>query len=217
MNIRIKGDAGIDTNNDGIVDNTTYPIGYRAFFAYKYELTEQQYADFLNTLSLTQRVNVGIAGTFITLSNGQYFSSAPNRSCGNSNSVRFYSYADWSGLRPMSILEFNKACFGPIQPVLNGGGGQYSDIITNVGSFANANSTRISSGSSYYGLMDWTGNAAETLIGLGSLSFNAINGNGVLATNGSSDVSNLPASFLSFEPADSPFTSPGFRYVRSAE
>ena len=75
--IRVKGDAGIDTDNNGTVDNTTYPIGYRAFFCYKYELSEQQYADFLNTLTSTQISTLGVAGTNITLSNGQYFSSRP--------------------------------------------------------------------------------------------------------------------------------------------
>ena len=114
---RIKGDAGIDANADGIIDHPNYPTGYQAFYCYKYELSEQQYADFLNTLDSIQIVNLGIAGENITLVNGQYFSSTPNRACGNSNQQRTLAYADWSGVRPMTHLELNKASYGPKQPV----------------------------------------------------------------------------------------------------
>ena len=50
--IRISGTDGIDVNNDKIADNANYPIGYKAFYSMKYEVTQGQYADFLNTLSL---------------------------------------------------------------------------------------------------------------------------------------------------------------------
>lgn len=114
---RIKGDAGIDADADGIIDHPNYPTGYQAFYCYKYELSEQQYADFLNTLDSTQIVNLGIAGENITFVNGQYFSSTPTRACGNSNQQRTLAYADWSGVRPMTHLELNKASYGPKQPV----------------------------------------------------------------------------------------------------
>lgn len=114
---RIKGDAGIDANADGIIDYPNYPTGYQAFYCYKYELSEQQYADFLNTLDSIQIVNLGIAGENITLVNGQYFSRTPTRACGNSNQQRTLAYADWSGVRPMTHLELNKASYGPKQPV----------------------------------------------------------------------------------------------------
>jgi hypothetical protein len=115
--VRIKGDAGIDTNLDGIIDNTTFPIGYKSFYCFKYELTEQQYADFLNTLQTNQQVNLVGAGLNITFNNGLYYSSQPNQACGSSNGMRFLAFADWSGLRPISILEFNKASYGPFQPI----------------------------------------------------------------------------------------------------
>jgi hypothetical protein len=212
--IRIKGDAGIDADNNGTVDNTTYPIGYRAFYCYKYELSEQQYADFLNTLTSAQITTLGVAGTGITLNNGQYFSSTPNKACGNSTAIRLLAYADWSGVRPMTLLEFNKVSYGPLQPVyylnncylsyyiLSGypawgsasaGGCNYASngaTLANVGSFATATSTRVQAGASYYGVLDLTGNAHEPVVKMNYFTFQNSNGNGVLASNGNADVSN---------------------------
>jgi hypothetical protein len=112
--IRIKGDVGIDTDNDGVVDNTNYPIGYENFYTFKYELTEQQYADFYNTLNSTQQSTVGLAGNDISILNGKYVSSKPNGICSfnASNDVKLLSYADWCGLRPMSFLEWQKSIWG---------------------------------------------------------------------------------------------------------
>jgi hypothetical protein len=114
---KVKGDVGIDSNADGTVDNTNYPTGYNPFYCYKYELSEQQYADFLNTLDATQVASLGVAGENISLVNGQYYSSTPTRACGNGTQVRMLAYSDWSGVRPMTHLEFNKASYGPLQPV----------------------------------------------------------------------------------------------------
>lgn len=223
INIRIKGDVGIDSNNDGIVDNTTYPIGYKSFYCYKYELSEQQYADFLNTLTSIQVSNIGIAGTGITLTNNQYFSSTPNLACGNSNSNRLFAYADWSGLRPMSFLELNKVSYGPIQPVFlnntsflsiygypawcsNDGISSLAPYNTynntcglkEVGYLASSSSVRINSGASYYGVMDLTGNAIEPTVKLSSFSFASILGDGVLDVNGNSNVTNWKSNSIIF-------------------
>ena len=114
---RVKGDVGIDSNADGTVDNANYPTGYNPFYCYKYELSEQQYADFLNTLDATQVASLGVAGENISLVNGQYYSSTPTRACAFGTQKRMLAYADWSGVRPMTHLEFNKASYGPLQPV----------------------------------------------------------------------------------------------------
>lgn len=50
--IRISGTNGIDINNDKVADNANYPVGYKAFYSMKYEVTQGQYADFLNTICL---------------------------------------------------------------------------------------------------------------------------------------------------------------------
>jgi hypothetical protein len=246
VNIRIKGDIGIDTNNDGIIDNTSYPTGYKAFYCYKYELSEQQYADFLNTLTATQKTSVGVAGTGITLVNAEYFSSTPNKACGNSTPNRIFSIADWSGLRPLTILEFNKACFGPNQPVISfacyfsSGYVAWKDSIlgstnssplfnlystqslNNVGFLSNSISTRASSGASYYGIMDLNGNANEPVVRMKYFNFSNINGDGKLNLNGSSNINTVYWNTLAliFIDAFSCFINDynrGFRLVRSAE
>lgn len=50
--IRISGTEGIDINNDKVADNPNFPVGYKSFYVMKYEVTQGQYADFLNTLSI---------------------------------------------------------------------------------------------------------------------------------------------------------------------
>jgi formylglycine-generating enzyme required for sulfatase activity len=67
--IGIDGDSGIDTDDDGDIDNAVYPTGYTAFYMMKYEISQEQYSDFLNMLTRTQqnsRVNTDITGTNIT-------------------------------------------------------------------------------------------------------------------------------------------------------
>lgn len=49
------GGSGLDTDNDGTADNVSYPTGYNAFYSMKYEMTQKQYVDFLNTLTGTQQ------------------------------------------------------------------------------------------------------------------------------------------------------------------
>lgn len=211
LTLRIKGDVGIDTDNNGSIDNSTYPTGYKHFYCYKYELSEQQYADFLNTLAPTQVATLGVASSGITLVNGQYFTANPNKACGNSTESRLLAIADWSGLRPISFLEFNKASYGPLQPVLTQGGpcgvailngyaahgssccfndGGSTGNLVNVGSYASATSSRVQASASYYGLLDLTGNAHEPVVKLNNLAFNDINGDGMLSATGNHNVTN---------------------------
>jgi hypothetical protein len=225
--VRIKGDAGIDTDNNGTVDITTYPIGYNAFYCYKYELTEQQYADFLNTLTTTQKTTLGVAGTTIKLTNGEYFSSSPTKACGKSTAIRLLAYADWSGVRPMSILEFNKASNGPQMPM--SGIGNWIDnnnganSLTSVGSLATLYTGKNDSGATYFGIMDFAGNAMEPCVKLNNYTFTNTNGNGVLGTTGATDVITWSTTMILYidywgnNYYFSTLTYGGFRYVRSAE
>lgn len=107
---------GIDYNNDSILDNNSFPTGYFPFYIEKHERTEQSYSDFLNTLTSTQIGNIGIAGSTISLSGLNYYASAPNRACNFATDQRLFSLGDWSGLRPMTLFEFEKAQRGPISP-----------------------------------------------------------------------------------------------------
>jgi hypothetical protein len=243
LNLRIKGDVGLDYNNDGVIDNTNYPTGFSSFFCYKYELTEQQYADFLNTLSGLQISNLGIAGSGITVTNGVYFSSTPNNACNNATDIRILSYADWSGLRPMSFLELNKSSYGPLQPIAStygsGCGAGYpawgsnswpafADFATTAGYLTSSTSNRVSAGASYYGILELSGSASEPVVNLNYNSFSNINGNGILGSNGITDIVSWNSANM-FLFVDQVFNGPsnyfaayqignrGFRYVRSAE
>ena len=241
VSLRIKGDAGIDTNNDGVVDNTTYPTGFKAFYVYKYEMSEQQYSDFINTLTAAQISNLGVAGATITLTAGQYFPSSPNRACGVSASPRVLAYADWSGLRPLSFLEFNKCSYGPFRPVRNYGGfpawggymgpnedllkGNHSDgNLLDVTSFysSSSDSSREKAAASYYGVILLTGNAIEPVVRLSYFQYQPQHGNGVLTVAGSHDVASWTDSMIIFiyqleHPNYNREKRRGFRFARSIE
>jgi len=53
--IGIDGDDGLDTNNDGIIDNSSFPTGINGFYIMKYELSQIQYVEFLNVLTRVQQ------------------------------------------------------------------------------------------------------------------------------------------------------------------
>jgi hypothetical protein len=219
--IRIKGDAGIDTTNDGTIDVTSYPIGSNPFYLYRYDLSEQQYADFLNTLTNTQISNVGVAGVNISLIGDQYFSSTPNLTCINATEINFFAYADWSGMRPISFFEYNKASLGPIAPVnfgfLNNGsalftrpffGGPPPPVsFVDPGIYYG-----LSHEESYYGIL-------LPIIKLNKYSFNNLNGNGSLNYSGATDISNWIGNNAYFLDGGNLglFDKIGFRYCRSAE
>lgn len=145
-----------------------YPKGYQAFYIMKYEMTQQAYCEFLNTLNQGQQ-DGRIQGTLSALGirtnawggdlsayrNHIYVKQAAPVAIfgmdanGNSvfdetdkvkyddrdtlirnidgqdlavNFVSFFdllAYAEFSGLRPMTELEFEKACRGPREPVNN--------------------------------------------------------------------------------------------------
>lgn len=63
--IGIDGDGGIDSNNDGVIDNANFPTGYNAFYIMKYDVSQGQYKDFLNTLTRTQQ-QTRVASTITT-------------------------------------------------------------------------------------------------------------------------------------------------------
>jgi formylglycine-generating enzyme required for sulfatase activity len=101
-----------------------YPKGYNAFYMMKYEITQSQYVAFLNKLTPTQasaRKYTGSANRYaITGSSpGSYTTTNPYVACNFLKWRDLGAYLDWAALRPMTELEFEKACRGNQPPVPN--------------------------------------------------------------------------------------------------
>lgn len=248
-----------------------FPKGYGSFYCMKYEITQEQYADFLNTLSYDQQTtrtatspssasgtgalsggNNSRNGIDIVTAGAQ--NSAPAVYACNLDGDLIYNeandgqwvacnflsfmdlsaYLDWACLRPMTELEYEKACRGTNNAV----SGEYAwgtasksataITITNIGSsteeiltgystnstignccnhttswpmrvgiFASntLNTGRVSSGATFYGIMEMTGNVAERAVTAGNAtgrSFTGLNGDGALSLSGNANVLNWP-------------------------
>ncbi len=114
----LGGEAGGYPTGQTAPANASWPNGYNAFYCMKYEVTQQQYVDFLNTLTQTQataRKYTGSAKRYAITGSmvGSYATTNPNVACNFLGWADGAAYADWSGLRPMTELEFEKACRGP--------------------------------------------------------------------------------------------------------
>ncbi len=153
---QITGNLWATSNINSGTLSANYPKGFASFYCMKYEASQGQIRDFLNSLNYTQQltilprspnsaVNTGAFITPITDRNavkiktsGVASSSPAVYGCNlNDNTVydenddgehiacNYFSWMsaaaffDWSGLRPMSELEFEKACRGNQAPVVN--------------------------------------------------------------------------------------------------
>jgi formylglycine-generating enzyme required for sulfatase activity len=98
-----------------------YPKGFRAFYAMKYEITQGEYTDYLN--SLPQDMAQSMAYTFtgfrynITGSWPSFACPVPYRAHNNLYWTTLCSYLDWTGLAPMSEFEYEKLCRGTAYPI----------------------------------------------------------------------------------------------------
>ena len=172
--------------------------------------------------------NLDADGNYNEAADGQ------NIACNYLSWADLVAYLDWAGLRPMTEMEYEKACRGTLPPVpgeyawgtatfsssgytISNSGADNEGIATNysttsgnsicsqttppgpvrVGIFAaNASNTgRISSGATYYGIMEMSGNLYESYITAGNntgRSFTGIHGDGVLDASGDANVTNWP-------------------------
>lgn len=199
----------------------SYPKGYKAFWSMKYEFSNQQVLDFLNSLDQTNanaRNSIGATGQVPNM-----VVSKPETAAELGSIKNFLAWLDWAAMRPMTELEYEKACRGannlpvplefawgnttisPISNVSNpgqsdetwgSGNANYSggpNYGMRCGALANGSSTRTSSGATFYGIMEMSGNMSELVVDAGSTggrAFNGLHGDGMLNANALSDVPN---------------------------
>ncbi len=264
-----KGPNSLDAYYDSTIENSTkvfpdgdipatYPKGFNAFYCMKYEISQEQYVAFLNTLTYAQQYErTGIP----VLNSNRYevfgnISKNQNGICADltKNPVFFYNdlnatnernshddgqakacnflswsdlaaYLDWSGLRPMTELEYEKICRGPMtfkereyawgndsmtdaQIVIANGTLQetYGDTLkancglANRGTYnpskdntamrcgfaAGPQTNRLSAGSSYFGVMEMSGNLWEQVINLSKkgIDYTGSHGDGIIDEKG---------------------------------
>ena len=107
-----------NTYNDSYTIPAAYPNGYTAFYCMKYELSQGQYAAFLNSVShdaFLRRYDAAnidqsrytIAGTWPAME-----AIVPDRACNWLSIDDLMAYLDWAALSPMTELEYEKACRG---------------------------------------------------------------------------------------------------------
>lgn len=121
--------TGVPGDYTGPVPDS-FPKGYHAFYCMKYEITQDQYVAFQNVLDSIPAAANSI-GDFNTIRNGitpwttqnplrpgQYSTTKPFVPA-NTTFNELTAYLDWAALRPMTELEYEKACRGPVTPVPN--------------------------------------------------------------------------------------------------
>ncbi|KXK41770.1 MAG: hypothetical protein UZ11_BCD004001743 [Bacteroidetes bacterium OLB11] len=86
-----------------------YPKGYNAVWCMKYEISQQQYADFLNTIDYAKYINRTTYGGYnMTGTHPNLIPDNPERAVNYIGAEDVLSLLDWSALRPMTELEFEK-------------------------------------------------------------------------------------------------------------
>jgi len=102
-----------------------FPKGFAAFWSMKYEITEDQWVCFFNSLTETQKTardvtdathknsDAVISRNTIAWTAGNATTSAPGRAINFLSYEDNAAYYDWTGLRFMTELEYEKASKGP--------------------------------------------------------------------------------------------------------
>lgn len=201
---------------------STFPLGFNGFYCMKYEISQGIIVEYLNSLTYDQQAarlagkGAGyLANVVGTMFDGnRYFNQTRISTAGVYNTVPaiftctypyipeaslswqdFTSFLDWSGLRPMSEFEFEKACRGTLNPVaneypwgntiINGVNGSAGHTLTfgtmdglciynwdgspiRSGFAATSATNRSQAGATYYGILDMGGQTWEQCVGGGN-------------------------------------------------
>lgn len=171
----LGGQAGGCPSGLTAPNSASWPNGFNAFYCMKYEVTQQGYVDFLNTLTYAQQTTRTANAPNSAAGTGALITGNTNRNgidiqtpgvasttpavyaCnldgdavfgevvdGKDIACNFLSwgdltaYLDWSGLRPMTELEYEKACRGGVAPVPNEFPWGTAGIATSAYTLANA-------------------------------------------------------------------------------
>ena len=188
------GGSGEDGTGSTNTIPAAFPKGYgynggmAGFFVMKYELSQGQYRDFLNTLTTAQkamRTATMTAGKYVmsntgapSYRNGLYTSDGSTIVCllsgaggGNGASdgewvamnylswMDLCAYADWAALRPMTELEYEKTARGPSAPASSAYPWGSTDL-TQVTSISSGGTNAEVAGNSNNGLCDYGSHAS---------------------------------------------------------
>ncbi len=202
-----------------------FPKGFEAFYVMKYEITQGQYAAFLNTLpdnytferfSFGGRTYAGKRGT-IRLEEGRYVAGSPQRPLNFSSWDDGLAFADWAALRPMTEFEFTKASRGPEKPLPGAfpwGTASFDGLARVVGpddelGMENGwdesrltDVTRPVFGASYFWVMDLAGSVWERVVTIGQAdgrAFTGTHGDGRIGQRGRATNDDWPHDYLGRE------------------
>lgn len=123
-----NNNTGEDANGASFTVPADFPKGYKPFYLMKYEITEGDWVEFINSLpsdaarvhhdltdsshknsdSVVSRNTISCSGSPLTCT-----TSRPARALGYLNWSDLAAFLDWAALRPMSELEFEKSARGP--------------------------------------------------------------------------------------------------------
>jgi len=141
---------------------TSFPKGYAAFYCMKREMTRRAYAAFFQTLSAAQQSR---------LYSGGEVGTDPHTGCNKAGWSGNLAYAAWAGLRPMTEMEYEKACRGPLKPVP----GEYAWGTSEARAkdaqaepAAASRSARVAARASYWGILSLGGTLNEYTVAVGN-------------------------------------------------
>ena len=113
--------------NASVALGASYPKGHRAFYLMKYEISQGQYAEFLNTIPSIAQSN-RFPGNYNNNRNRLNNSGAPpdiywsdreDRAQNYLSWADLGAYLDWAALRPFTEMEYEKACRGQGPAIAN--------------------------------------------------------------------------------------------------
>ena len=196
-----------------------FPKGYGPFYCMKYEINQGEYAAFLNQLTVTQATNRYPFPTIpakrtkngihtVRKTSAGYTATKPQRACDWVSWDDCTAYLDWAGLRPMTELEFEKACRGPLEPMKDEyawGNGELIDepwilkldaaLPVPYPQGICGKNGRVKAGCTYWGIAAMSGHLRERTVAVGhkeGWAFTHLCGDGSIADDGLSNVAGWP-------------------------